>query len=67
MDVCLFRYNRLLSLPHLPDMVFPNNELRLTHNSGLSISFNALDALQMVAGGKLNLKVACADAWKESR
>lgn len=48
-------------------MVFPNNILNLTHASGVNIQFNALDALRKVCDGKLPLKVACAEAWKESR
>jgi type 2A phosphatase activator TIP41 len=51
----------------MPDMVFPNNSLELKHTSGCKIEFNALDALKRVSNGKLGLKIACADAWKESR
>lgn len=65
---CLFcRFSHELNLPHLPDMVFANNVLRVTHPSGCSIYFTALDALKRVRNGQLNLKIACADAWKESR
>jgi hypothetical protein len=62
-----YRYDRILQLPHVPDMVFPNNSLELKHISGCRIEFNALDALKRVSNGKLPLKIACADAWKESR
>lgn len=62
-----YRYNRLLELPHLPDMVFPNNSLELKHTSGCKIEFNALDALKRVSSGKMAVKIACADSWKESR
>ncbi|XP_067006156.1 TIP41-like protein isoform X2 [Anabrus simplex] len=51
----------------MPDMVFPNNKLVLKHASDCVIEFNALDALKRVSNGKLSMKVACADAWKESR
>lgn len=54
-------------MPHLPEMVFPNNMLMIQHKCGGQIEFNALDALKRVCNGKLPLKVACADAWKESR
>jgi len=65
---CLFcQYNRLLELPHLPDMVFPNNSLELKHTSGCKMEFNALEALKRVSNGKMAVKIACADAWKESR
>lgn len=62
-----YRYTKTLQLPHLPEMVFPNNVLMLTHASGAQIEFNALDALRKVCNGKLPLKVAYADAWKETR
>jgi len=64
-DFC--KYTNALELPHLPEMVFANNVLYLTHVSGGQIQFNTLDALKHVSNGKLPLKVACSDAWKESR
>lgn len=54
-------------MPHMPDMVFPNNVLSLKNENGPSIEFNTLDALKRVANGKINLQLACAEAWKESR
>ncbi|XP_043268518.1 TIP41-like protein isoform X2 [Venturia canescens] len=60
-------YNQALEMPHMPDMVFPNNILYLKHNNGASIEFNALDALKRVSNGKIQLQLACAEAWKESR
>lgn len=51
----------------MPDMVFPNNVLTLTHGSGAKIEFNALDALKVVSNGRLPFKVACAEVWQESR
>lgn len=67
-DCCLFcKYTKTLELPHLPEMVFPNNILTLKHTNGAQMEFNALDALKRVTNGKLPLKVACADVWKESR
>lgn len=51
----------------MPDMVFPNNKLILTHTNGAEISFNALDALKTVNNGRLPFKVACAEVWQESR
>ena len=42
-------YRRGLTLPHLPDMVFPDNVLRLVRrDDGVGIEFNALDALKRV-------------------
>lgn len=60
-------YNETLILPHMPEMVFPNNVLTLTHGSGAKIEFNALDALKVVSNGRLPFKVACAEVWQESR
>lgn len=54
-------------MPHMPDMVFPNNILALKHKQGPKIEFNALDALKLVANGKIDLQLACAEAWRESR
>nr|CAD7194681.1 unnamed protein product [Timema douglasi] len=60
------RFNKL-ELPHLPEMVFPDNVLLLKHCNGCILEFNALDALTSVSIGKLILKIACSDSWKESR
>ncbi|KAM0729648.1 TIP41-like protein [Formica fusca] len=60
-------YNNALELPHMPDMVFPNNVLTLTHQDGALLQFNALDSLKYVSNGKINVQLACAEAWKESR
>lgn len=51
----------------MPDMVFPNNVLTLTHQEGALMQFNALDSLKYVSNGKINIQLACAEAWKESR
>lgn len=51
----------------MPDMVFPNNVLTLKHRDGAILQFNALDALKYVSNGKINVQLACAEAWKESR
>ncbi|XP_055682236.1 TIP41-like protein [Lutzomyia longipalpis] len=67
-DCCeLCFYNSTLELPTLPDMVFPRNSLILTHSSGAVLAFNPMDALKRVVNGKLDIKVACAEEWKESR
>ncbi|CAB0034920.1 unnamed protein product [Trichogramma brassicae] len=39
-------YSRALEMPHMPDMVFPNNILYLKHKNGAKIEFTALDALK---------------------
>lgn len=51
----------------MPDMVFPNNILSLKHKSGPTIEFVALESLRRVSNGKINVQLACAEAWKESR
>nr|CAG4642581.1 EOG090X07SL [Evadne anonyx] len=56
-----------ISLPHLPDMVFPDNILRIQHTNGSGIEFNALEALKLVNDKEDVIKVAVAEAWKESR
>lgn len=67
-DSCQFCiFSRTLELPHMPDMVFPSNILTLKHQNGATIQFNALDALKTVSNGKINVQLACAEAWKDSR
>ena len=45
-----------LSLPHLPDMVFPDNIFRMGSADGSrGIEFNALDALKRVDDSKAGL------------
>ncbi|KAK9870271.1 hypothetical protein WA026_006359 [Henosepilachna vigintioctopunctata] len=61
------RYSRTLDLPHLPEMVFPNNVLTLVHPNGGKIEFNTLDALKTVSNGKHSIKVACSEEWRETR
>uniref|UniRef100_A0A1B0EWZ3 TIP41-like protein n=1 Tax=Phlebotomus papatasi TaxID=29031 RepID=A0A1B0EWZ3_PHLPP len=64
-ELCFYNYS--LELPSLPDMVFPRNSLTLTHSSGAVLEFNAMEALKRVVNGKLDIKVACAEEWKETR
>lgn len=67
-ELCLFcMYTHKLELPHLPDMVFPCNILKLTHDSGCKIEFNALDSLTRVSNGKMVVKIASSATWNESR
>merc|ERR1711928_11402 len=56
-----------ISLPHLPDMVFPDNILRIQHSNGSGIEFNALEALKLLNDKEDIIKVAVAEAWTESR
>ncbi|GAB0092663.1 TIP41-like protein [Sergentomyia squamirostris] len=67
-DCCeLCFYNFTLELPCLPDMVFPRNSLVLTHANGAVLEFNTMEALKRVMNTKLDLKVAFAEEWKETR
>ncbi|VDD92859.1 unnamed protein product [Enterobius vermicularis] len=63
-------YNSKLSLPQLPDMVYPNNSLSVsyTDDENYCLFFNALDALQMVDSNKLpGIEVASSAAWQKAR
>lgn len=66
--LCNFcRYERELSLPSLPDMVFADNILQLRHREGGTITFCALDALRCVNPKESSLQVAHAAVWREAR
>ena len=54
-------------MPHLPEMVFPNNILKVVHSEGFGIEFNALDALKLVDPDHDLMKVGCAEEWKAAR
>lgn len=56
-----------LPIPHLPDMVFPDNILKIALSNGSGIEFNTLDALKLVNDKEDSVKVAVAEAWKEAR
>lgn len=69
LDVILYpsRFASELSLPSLPEMVFPSNSLRVEHSSGCGLVFTALDGLKMVDATQDPLKVAVAEAWSKTR
>lgn len=64
-DLCTYRFS--LELPSLPDMVFHKNLLVLEHKNGARFEFKPIDALQRVYNKKLDLQVACANEWRETR
>ncbi|GIY65213.1 TIP41-like protein [Caerostris darwini] len=64
-DFCL--YEKELELPQLPEMTFPTNSIRLEHENGFGIEFNALEALKLVDSKNDVMKVAISEAWQESR
>lgn len=61
------KYERDINLPHLPDMLFANNHLKLTHKKGFGIHFKAYDSLRLVDPQADLIKVSVAKEWKESR
>ena len=63
------RFEKELSLPSLPEMVFPESGLRLEHESGGVLEFLSLEALKLVNSTELppTLKVATADQWSQQR
>lgn len=61
------RFDNVLQLPQLPEMVFAENLLCLQHKDGYGIEFNALDALKRVDSKNDPLQVAVSDAWKNAR
>uniref|UniRef100_A0A6B2LE83 TIP41-like protein n=1 Tax=Arcella intermedia TaxID=1963864 RepID=A0A6B2LE83_9EUKA len=61
------QWEQITKLPSVPDMCFGFNEFLLKHESGFTISFNALDALSMVNHEQgPDIKVSTAEKWKES-
>ena len=48
-------------------MIFADNVLRVEHQAGYGVEFNALDALKLVDAHHDSLKVAVSDAWREAR
>ncbi|XP_007899520.1 TIP41-like protein [Callorhinchus milii] len=56
-----------MNIHSLPEMLFGDNILKVQHAGGFGIVFNATDALRRVDNGHGTVKVACADAWQESR
>jgi len=65
LPVC--RFEAQLELPHVPDMIFAENCLRLVHQSGFGIEFTTLDALKCVGTEHGIVQVAGAKEWKEAR
>jgi len=63
------KFDKELDLPQLPEMVFGENFLRLTHESGFGLEFNALDALRLVDAHRADscMKVAASTEWQGAR
>jgi len=48
----------------LPDMIFANNSIKLKHENGFEIDFNAKDALNLCDKEKCpDILVQAADSW----
>ena len=56
-----------MKLPQVPEMIFADNILRITHEGGFGIEFNALEALKLVDAEHDHLKVAMSKVWREAR
>eukprot|EP00088_Acartia_fossae_P039717 TRINITY_DN41338_c0_g1_i1.p1 TRINITY_DN41338_c0_g1~~TRINITY_DN41338_c0_g1_i1.p1 ORF type:complete len:269 (+),score=79.17 TRINITY_DN41338_c0_g1_i1:108-914(+) len=56
-----------LKLPHLPDMLFIHNNLKLEHKDGLSIQLLPVSALSRVDATRDLIHVAASREWLESR
>jgi len=65
--IFLCRLAEELHMPSLPEMMFGDNILRIQHEHGFGIEFNATDALKCVNNCQGMIKVACAEEWQESR
>ncbi|CAL1534867.1 unnamed protein product [Lymnaea stagnalis] len=61
------KFEQELKLPQLPEMVFAENFLRIDHQSGCGIDFNALDALRLVDPHSDPIKVAASKEWQNAR
>ncbi|KAK6111356.1 TIP41-like family protein [Brugia pahangi] len=66
-QVC--EYTHMLKLPHLPDMIFPNNSVIIAYpdEPELRISFNAFDALKFVDTTSYpDVKIGPSEKWEQS-
>ena len=54
-------------LPHLPDMLFSNNRVEISHKSGASLQFLPLEALKLVNAQEDLLRVSYSKDWLASR
>jgi len=56
-----------IELPHLPDMLFLHNNLKLQHKQGLDIQLLPLPALERVDATKDLIHVAASEEWQRAR
>ncbi len=61
-------YERILSMPHMPDMTYANNSLRIEHKRGFALLFNCIDSLKLVAKElPKHIKVGVSENWLKAR
>lgn len=65
--ICCSFEKELAPLPQVPEMTFDQNILRIRHEEGFGVEFNALDALRLVDAENDLMKVAVSEAWQASR
>jgi len=61
------RLSEEMNMPALPEMLFGDNVLRIQHQDGYGIEFNAIDSLKRVNNLSDSVQVACAQEWQQSR
>uniref|UniRef100_A0AC35U3B8 TIP41-like protein n=1 Tax=Rhabditophanes sp. KR3021 TaxID=114890 RepID=A0AC35U3B8_9BILA len=65
-NLCL--YNEQLNIPHLPEIVFPNNSFKIGCDDGTVINFVTLDALKEIDVTKWpEFKVGSSEEWLHTR
>lgn len=58
---------QLAPLPHLPDMLFLHNRLKVSHSSGATLEYSPLEALRRVNAEEELVTVSYAQDWLASR
>lgn len=61
------RYESEMTLPHLPDMVFTQNSLKIDHSDGFGLRFEPLEPLRFVNDHDDLIHVAMAGEWVAAR
>ena len=56
-----------LNIPTVPEMIFAQNFLNLSHERGFGVHFSTLEALKLVSEKHDLVQVAGAKEWKEAR
>ena len=56
-----------MKLPHLPDMVFTQNCVKIEHSDGFGINFEPIEPLRFVNDHEDLIHVAMAKEWMAAR